>query len=281
MLNPLSFLKHPVLLSLYFIATSAHAQTYSSAASDSLGGAGRASVEASDVNYLNPAALVHIRGRNIYSTFNTKDLSVGLSEASDQVVIPASISYFQKKYDEFPTQEVQVQEFRMSVADFVVQRFSMGLTGNINTTKINGESYNQTNGTLGFFFTPKETMGLAAVFYNVFAPKNNVPEAYRLRPQMGFGFHTIYKEFIKLRADLLSAPDDNFGNAKYMAGFETLLNEWCALRFGYQNDILAAQELLTTGIGFAGPRFTLNYGHQGNLKGRDFDRHAIDFIISF
>lgn len=281
MLNPLSFLKHPVLLSLYFIATSAHAQTYSSAASDSLGGAGRASVEASDVNYLNPAALVHIKGRNIYSTLNVKDLSVGLSEASDQVVIPASISYFQKKFDETPTLDVQVQEFRLSVADFVVQRFSMGLTGNMNTTKINGSNYNQTNGTLGFFFTPTETMGIGAVFYNVFEPKDNVPLAYRLRSQMGFGFHKIYKEFIKLRADILTAPDNSFGRSKYMAGFETLLNEWCSFRLGYQNDILASQELLTAGVGFAGPRFTLNYGHQGNLKGRDFDRHAIDFIISF
>src|ERR1700710_1174341 len=98
MLNPLSFIKHLVFLSLYFISSWCHAQTYSSAATDAVGGAGRAAVEASDINYLNPAALVHVKGRYIYSTFTKNDLSVGLSETSREVVLPASFSFFQKKF---------------------------------------------------------------------------------------------------------------------------------------------------------------------------------------
>jgi hypothetical protein len=281
MLNPLSLFKHPVFLSLYFISSWACAQTYSSAAAEAMGGAGRAAVGASDVNYLNPAALVHLKGAYLYSTWSKEDLSIGLSQTSNDVILPASLSYFQRKYENLANQDVRLQEFRLSIADFVVEKFSMGLTGNINTTKINDTNYNQTNGTLGFFFTPKDYIGLAAVFYNVFAPKDNVPEAFRLRPQIAAAVNAVYKDFVRVRFDVLSAPEDNFGKSTYMAGFETMLNEWSTMRLGYQNDIMASQELLTAGFGFTGPIFAMNYAHQGNLKGKDFDRHSIDLVISF
>lgn len=281
MLNPLSLFKHSVFLSLYFISSWSQAQTYSSASSDAVGGAGRAAVEAGDVNYLNPAALVHLKGRYIYTTYSKDELSIGLSETSREVVLPASFSYLQRKLENTGSEEVQQSEFRLSVADFVTEKFSIGLTGNIDTTKINAINYNQTNGSLGFFYTPFDRIGVAAVFYNVFGSNKNVPEAWQLRSQTGFGANWIYQNFLRVRLDVLSAAENNFGKSKYMGGFETLLSEWLTARMGYQNDIMASQELLTGGIGFNGPVFALNYAHQGNLKGQDFDRHSIDLLISF
>jgi hypothetical protein len=281
MLSPLSLVKRLVLLSLYFISSCAFAQTFNSAASDGLGGAGRAAVEASDVNYLNPAALVHVKGRFIYSTWSRNDLSVGLSETSKDVLLPASLSFFQRKIENPGLSDTQVQEFRLSVADFVFEKFSMGLTGNMNSTKINDVTYNQTNANLGFFFTPTPNMGFAYVLYNVFDPTLNVPDAYRLKPQMALAFNMAYKNFLRARADILSGPNNLVGKPKYAGGFETILSEWFVTRVGYQNDILASEELVTFGIGFNGPLFAMNYSHQGSMKGKDFERHAIDLLFSF
>jgi len=281
MLNPLSVLKHPVLLCFYFISSLAHAQSFSSAATDGTAGAGRAAVEAGDVNYLNPAGLVHLKGRYIYSTFSKDDLSFSLSESTREVVIPASLSYLQRKQKDSLNQDVKWQDLRLSLADFILDNFSIGVTGSQSTVDYQNFSYNQTNGNVGFFYTPLQSLGMAYVFYNVFGGKENVPEEVREQAQMGLGLHYIYKNFVRLRFDVLSANNNNFGKAAYMYGLESMLNQWLTVRLGYKNDILAGQELFTQGIGFNGPVFALNYAHQGSVKGANFDRHSIDLLFSF
>jgi hypothetical protein len=281
MLNPLSVLKHPVLLSLYFISSLAHAQSFSSAATDGVAGAGRAAVEAGDVNYLNPAGLVHLKGRYIYATGSKDDLSLSLSESSREVVVPASLSYLQRKAKDSADQDVKWKDMRLSLADFIVEKLSMGITGTMSTVDYKTSSYNQTNGHLGLFYTPNDHFGLAYVFYNLFGGKDTVPEEVRDESQMAVGLNFIYKNFVRYRFDVLSAKNNNFGKPAYMMGIETLLNEWLVFRVGYKNDILASQELFTQGIGFRGPIFSVDYAHQGSVKGANFDRHSIDLSISF
>jgi len=281
MLNPLSSLKHPVLLSLYFISSFAHAQSFSSAATDSVGGAGRAAVEAGDVNYLNPAGLVHLKGRYIYSTISKEDLSFSLSESTREVVVPASLSYLQRKQKDSTDQDVKWQDVRLSLADFLFEKLSMGVTGTMTKVDYKTSTYNQTNGHLGFFYTPMDNFGVGYVFYNVFGGKDRVPEEVRDQSQMGLGLNYIYKNLIRYRFDVLSAGNNNYGKPAYMMGLESILNEWLEFRLGYRNDILANQELITAGLGFNGPIFSVNYAHQGSIKGANFDRHSIDLLISF
>ncbi|MGZ3743812.1 MAG: hypothetical protein ACXWRA_08170 [Pseudobdellovibrionaceae bacterium] len=281
MLNPLSVLKLPVLICLYFISSLAQAQSFSTAATDGVGGAGRAAVEAGDVNYLNPASLVHLKGRFIDSTFNKDDLALSLSESSREVLVPACLSYFQRKITDNFQREIRWQETRLSLADFVIDKLSMGLTGILDSVKVNELTYNQTNGNLGFFFTPTDKFGLGWVFYNIFQGNQNIPEELRFQPKMGVGLNYIYKGFLRYRLDALSANNNNFGKPTYMTGIETLFNEWLVFRLGYQNDILAERELVAEGVGFNGPVFSVNYSHQGSIKGPNFDRHSIDLLFSF
>jgi hypothetical protein len=281
MLNPLSVLKHSVLMCLYFISSLVHAQSFSSAATDGVAGAGRAAVESGDVNYLNPAGLVHLKNRFIFLTLSKEELSLSLSEASRDVVVPASLSFFQRKITDSFQDEIRWQETRLSLADFITEKLSMGLTGILSSVKVKELNYNQTNGNLGFFFTPTDKFGLGYVFYNVFGVNENTPEEFRFLPKMGAGVNYIYKGFMRCRMDVLSADNNNFGKPVYMAGIETLLNEWMVFRLGYQNDILISREIITEGLGFNGPVFFLNYAHQGSTKGANFDRHSIDLSFSF
>lgn len=266
---------------LYFISSLAHAQSFSSAATDGVAGAGRAAVEAGDVNYLNPAGLVHLKGRYIYSTFSKDDLSFSLSESSREVVVPASLSYLQRKSLDSTNQEIKSHDTRLSLADFVVEKVSMGITGTMSSVDYKDHAYSQTNGNLGLFYTPTDKLGLAYVFYNIFGGKDTIPEEIREESQMAVGFNYIYKGFMRYRFDVLSAKNNNFGKPAYMMGLESILNEWVVFRLGYRNDILASQELITEGIGFNGPIFSLNYAHQGSIKGANFDRHSIDLLFSF
>lgn len=282
MLNPLSVLiKLPVLLCFYFTSSLASAQIFSSAATSATGGAGRAAVEPNDVNYLNPAGLVHLKGRYIYSTFSKEDLSVGLSETDRSVILPASFSYRQSRYEDRLNRTIEVKESRLSIADFIVEKASIGLTGNMNSTKIDDRSYGQTNGNIGLFYTPTQSFGLGYVFYNVFGPRENIPTEIQLQAQMGFGLNYVFREFLRYRFDVLSAPNNDFGHSTYSTGFETFVNPWILARLGYQIDVLTSQELFTQGLGFRGPVFSVNYAHQGSAKGPDFDRHSIDLLISF
>lgn len=281
MLNPLSVIKHPVLLSFYFISSLAHAQNFSSASTAAVGGAGRAAVEAGDVNYLNPAGLVHLKGRSVFATYSKEDLFLGLSESSREVMVPASLSYFQRKTKDTLGRELRWQETRLSIADFVTSRFSMGVTAIMSSVKFNDSSYDQSDGNLGFFYTPTDKFGIAAVFYHVFSGSEKVPEEVRFKPETAFGLNYIYQNFLRLRGDVKSGASNNFGKPTYMMGLESLLNEWVVFRLGYQHNILASQELVTTGFGFNGPVFSANYSYQGTLKGANFDRHSIDLSFSF
>lgn len=268
-------------MSFYFISSLAHAQSFSSAATDGVAGASRAAVEAGDVNYLNPAGLVHLKGRFIFSTLSKNDLSFSLTESTREVVVPASLSYLQRKTLDSADHEVKWKDTRLSLADFVTEKISVGITGSMSSVEYKDQPYNQTNGNLGLFYTPTDRFGLAYVFYKVFGGKDNVPAEVRQESQMAVGLNSIFKGFLRYRFDVLSAGNNNFGKPAYMTGVESLVNEWISIRLGYKNDILASQELFTQGMGFNGPMFSLNYAHQGSIKGANFDRHSIDLSFSF
>lgn len=281
MLSPLSVLKHSVLLSLYFISSYAHAQIFSSPATSGTGGAGRAAVEAGDVNYLNPAALVHMKGRTLYTMYSKEDLFVGLSESSRDVVIPASFSYRQTRYDDALNRAFQIQESRLSIADFLMNKASIGLTGIVNSSKIDGQTYNQNNGNIGFFYTPTDHFGLAYIVYDIFGAKDEIPEEVRLEQKMGFALNYVFRKFLRYRLDIVTNRNSDFGHSAYMTGVETFVNEWVIARVGYQKDTFTSRELITEGLGFRGPVFSMNYAHEGSFKGPDFDKHSIDLSISF
>src|SRR5207253_11414009 len=147
----------------------------------------------------------------IFSTLSKEDLSFSLTESTRDVLIPASLSYFQRNITDDPTHVLKWQETRLSLADFVVDKLSFGITGILSSVKINEVNYNQTNGHLGFFYTPTDMLGLGLVFYNVFGVNELVPEEVRFQPKIGAGVNYIYRGFVRYRFDVISADKDSFG----------------------------------------------------------------------
>lgn len=274
MLRPLSLLKKTILFFLVHVsAGAALAQVFNSSVSSATGGTGRASVEASDATYLNPSALVHLKGTYFYSSFAEKEFAITLTDNSPSSTMPASLGFVQKKSD-LSQGELTVQDISLSLAEFVMDRWSMGLTGHYYSLSAPGNSYRQINADVGLMFTPKAHIGLALVGYNLFGENTDIPEGFRPKRSVGAGFNYIYQTMARFRLDATS-------ESVFMGGLESYLNDFIIVRLGYQEDTDDNRRLGTGGVAFKGPRFALNYAYQGNPENSADYRHSVDLEIPF
>lgn len=271
---PLSLVKHPVFLIIYLIANLANAQEYNSSISAATAGTGRAAVEAADAAFLNPAALVHLRGHFLYGNFAENDFAVVLGDSSAESFLPSALAYKQKTKLRVGTQEWKESDISLSLAEFAKDKWAMGLTAHYLEFQGPTSSYRNINADLGLLYTPVAHIGWAAVVYNVMGEDKDIPEALRPETHFGLGFNYIYHSMVRFRADLTT-------KSEYLAGLETYLNRFIITRFGYGNNTDLKREILTAGAGFKGPRFAVNYAYQGSLEKSGDYRHSVDLEIPF
>lgn len=269
--RPLSLLKLTVLCFVVLGPHSAWAQVFNSSTSAATGLTGRAAVEAGDSVYLNPSSLAHLRGRHFYAAYSEKELAFTLSDNSPDATIPAALGYFQR---EFSPGNEKLSALSLALAEFGGRRFSFGLTGHFYSMKDSQHSHNQINADLGMMFTPTANMGLALVAYNLLGEESAVPSYLRPRRSVGVGFNYVYKNFARFRVDVSTL--DQIG-----LGVETFLNKFIVTRLGYFNDWDSDRDILSLGVGFKGPKFTLNYAYQANIQNSSDSRHSVDLTIPF
>lgn len=269
-----------LLISVYLTGCTAFAQVYNSSVAAATAGSGRAAIEPGDALFLNPATLVHLREKKFFSSFAKSEMAFSLSDNSEDAAIPGGLGFLQTK-SEAGGITIRNQDLHLSVAEVFLPKFSFGITAHYFKSDVNEARFSQTNADGGFLFTPNEHSGIAVVGYNFFGQRTDVPEAVRLKPSLAFAYHYIYKSFIRLRADLISAPDYNFGQSTLALGYETFFSQWLIWRLGYQYNKLLDRNMATTGLGFDGPRFKINYAYQLNTKDSGDYRHSIDLVIPF
>lgn len=272
--HPLSSIKKlSVFLFVYLIVNVATAQVYNSSISAAAGGTGRAAVEAGDAAFLNPGTLVHLRGLYLFSSFAKDEFAVSISDNSEESFMPAALSYVQRTSDLF-SGEAKTSDVSLSLAEFVVDKWALGVTGHYYEIKLPNSSYRQVNGDLGLIYTPQPHIGWGLIGYNLVGEEDKIPEAYRPKRSVGGGFNYIYRSMVRLRVDATS--ESIFG-----AGLETYLNKFLITRLGYSSDTDDKRELITAGAGFKGPKFALNYAYQGNPQNSGDYRHSVDLEIPF
>lgn len=267
------FGKLPVFLLIQGIAIMASAQVYNSSISAAAGGTGRGAVEASDAVYLNSAALVHLKGHNITSSFAENQFAISISDNSEESSLPASFAYVQKDVD-FPTSRYTEHNFMLALAEFARDKLSMGITGHYLEQRFEERNYYTPNIDVAILYTPTGSTGLGVIGYNLLGAPDSVPEFLRRKSSMAVGFNYIYRAMMRLG---LEASTDS----RVMTGLETFINRFVITRFGYQNHINDKRELLTAGLGFKGPRFAINYAYQGNTGNSGDYRHSVDLEIPF
>lgn len=265
---------------LQLTASTALAQTSSSAVSAATGGTGRASVEASDIHSLNPAMLVHLRDRDLHSTIRGNAVSVGITDNARDSVIPAGLAWRQDRTENRGL-ETKTQDLRLSLADVVKGNFSMGVTGKQYIVSRGEPSWRQVNADVGFAWIPTRRIGLGLVFSDVSGVRDDVPSDIVLRPRSALGFSYLWSEFGRFRADLVSGAGNNFGKSAFLVGYEASTTQFFVVRLGAGTDAESSRDIASAGFGFDLPRFRLNYGAQTVVRGERETWHSVDLGIPF
>lgn len=281
--NQLKSVLHICVLLFFSPIALGAATTFQSATSKGTGGTGRAAIDPIDVISLNPAGLPHLLGRHFSVSTHYKVLSLGISDNTKESIIPGGIAYVRKNIEESP--DTISQDFRVSLGEFWKDRWAVGLSVHYSDTKILDKIYNQVNGDVGVTYTPHADLGLSLVATDLAPVSEDIPEIYRNEAKIALGSYLIYKNFFRIRADMISNIVRKSNKLTYALGAESYIESWLVFRAGGARDELNEETWGTLGLGFLGPRFYINYAWEKTVARaeivEDRNLHSIDLGIPF
>jgi hypothetical protein len=277
------------LLMGLLLLTSFSSQAYVGSVSAATGETGRAAVEASESPFGNPAALAFLNGYYFGAGYgashqnragNAQDLSVSLTDNMKDTVVPTSFSYVQNtSRPEGVSDDVMGRTFKLSFGNFIRPGFAFGLGINHQDDRPPQDHYIQTNVQTGVLWAPNKDFGAALTFENLVPPNTDIPEAFRLKQTTGAGVSYNFKRFVRLKGDLVSASNNNFGKPTLAFGMESYMNRWMILRWGLQRQNELDANLYTAGIGFIGPKFGFHYAYENSPQNESLSRHSVDLAV--
>lgn len=263
------------------------AWSYVGAVSSATAEAGRASIEATDSPFMNPASIAFLRGyfftagvanTGYENSARAESLALSITDNMPDTIIPTSVGYLQSKTD-FASSEQAHRDFRLSFGNFYVPKLAMGLGLKYSDDQMAEKRDTQTNLDWGFLWGPNANLGIALVFENILGAARNIPQERRLEPQSSLGLSYIYKKFARFRLDALSASGNNWGKPTLAGGIESYMNQWFILRIGAQRRQKEAANAYSAGIGFAGPKLQVHYAYFVSPDLEDLTRHSVDLAI--
>jgi hypothetical protein len=266
-------------LMVYFSSSLATAQIYNSSVTQGTAGTGRAAIDVGNGSFINPATLVHLRGNQILLSQSKNEFAASISENSREIIFPGALGYVQRKFD-VPGEPV-MHDIRLTLAEAITGKLTFGLTAHYYQLRQDDTHFQQINGDYGLLYTPSPVLGLALVGYDILGEKEELPQAYRLSPKVGLGFNWLYNQTMRLRGDIISAPNNNFNKLTRMLGYEVYLNKWILARLGYQEDAVNEANYGSLGFGLDLPRFDINYAFFSELPRNEYERHSIDLALTF
>jgi len=267
------------------------AGTFSGPTSTALGGAGAAGVHILEASHTNPATLPHVRGYYLGFLYNSlssrqeggslassfADMGILLTDASEEVLVPATISYIKGSGIEADA-EFDETEIHVGLGFKVVKMLSMGLSvERFTRAQRNGAEFLDHNVSLGTLLTPRKNLGFALVFHDMLNTRN-----IQMNPTTTLGAFWMYETFLKVYFDWSQPQKNNPSRREIIAtGIESIpIGHGIAIRTGGRWDQFIGKRYMTTGLGWDGPNLSANYGYEKNL---DFDeyRHLVDMRVQF
>jgi hypothetical protein len=280
-----------IVVCFFLSAFSSWAAPYSGAVMAGTAGSGRASVEATDSPFLNPATLPFVKGYNFTSSYSasssstdegaggTTDLSLGLMDNMKDTVVPTALSYVQGTTTLADQSRIISKDIRLALGQRVSQRFSFGLAGHYKNDRTDFDSYGQGNLTLAGALALTDDLALGLIYDDFLPPPGSLPEAFKIRASTGIGISHNYKRVIRSKLDIVTAANNNYGKPTISGGVETYMNKWLILRVGLAHNYQKKADLFAGGIGFKGPKFGIHYAYQNAPEDQSLSRHSVDLAI--
>ncbi len=247
---------------------------------------GRAAVVPGETSLLNPAGIVHLRGHyltlsgmqaNPPSGPKTEVYDVSISENEVDSVVPASLYYSQGNYSDPDRGDIAEKYFHLAFSNMLFDRFSVGFGLHHLEQRLLEQGYNQNNLDIGTLLIPFDDFGVGIVFYNFISTDAVVPETLHEKSYQALAMNYVFQEFLRARLDFV-AKGSQLGTS---FGIESFINKFIAVRLGYGQNVEDRSVVVGAGLGFKGPRFSLDYGYQ-NLAGlQKGATHMVDIVLSF
>lgn len=269
-------MKRFLLISLLFPFFSFSFETRSSV-SIGTGGAGVASLDIGEATFLNPASIMHLKGRQFFSTLQSDLFAVSLLENDRSSALPGAVSYAKQK---------RTEAFGFSLADFVLKNFAIGATLNYlqlspdPREELNRKRFSTFNGSLGVSWNLSRQFGLGASFENIAEIPEEFVRLSGLTPRTRAGLNYIYKDWFRLRFDAVTTTNNRFSDLTPQAGFESYFGRWVIGRVGW-SQIPGYDDSWSGGIGFSLPKFKIDYATAWISAETNEIRHSVDLGLTF
>jgi hypothetical protein len=282
--------KFLVLYCLCFSFTSATSWALATSSTSVLGanstataGAGHAIIDTSEAPSLNPASIPFTKGYFLNTDYsflnNGNGFNIALTDNLIDTVLPTSVIYTQINGKTALNQDFVQQQGQLEFANFYRKSLSIGLGGRYQADSVFQSQWTQTNLFMGAIYSINSRFNVALVFDNLLNTDSNIPVAYRLNPGTSAGVAYNYMKIVRLRADVSTATNNSMGQPTLSAGAESFINKFLVIRAGVNKNYESNMDGSGAGIGFIGPKFSLNYGYFNCTEDQRLSRQAVDFAV--
>ncbi len=277
-------------LLVLFLPCVSLAQIFTPTIASGTGGAGRAAIDGGESAFMNPASTAHLRNYFVGLHYNRADhpsegdysrYALQIGDGTDGNLIRGAATYYKNSIEFRGGGSRTDQDFQIGVAGFAASSFAMGLSAHYLQQSGQGRDDTQINSNFGVIWTPAERFGLAFVAYD-FAPVS--PDVYpgrRLNLSMALGAQYVVSEFFRVRADLVR-PDRQVWSEyrqNVQVGLESLFANMFVFRAGYGAMEVDNQSVVTASLGYKGPRLSLDYSFQKDIRSEGNVRHFVDLWL--
>ncbi len=280
-----------ILVSLVLLSFNAKSQVFTPTIAGAMGGAGRAAVDGGESAFMNPASIAHLRDYFVGLHYERGEhpregdfsrYAIQISDGTSSL-IPGGASIYRQKIDLPDGAGSRTdQDIQAGIAGFVMPKFALGLSGHYFTQSGQGRDNAQWNGTLGAIFSPADDLGIGLVGYDIAPIATDALMDRRLTPTFALGCHYVFSELLRIRLDFVR-PDIQPAFADHrinvMGGIESFFATTFVFRLGAQALETADQMNLTAGFGYHGPRLSLDYSFQKDIRSAGGVRHLIDLWL--
>lgn len=253
---------------LFFNIFSSNVYALPSAISEATGGLGIASIATQDSLTLNPATLVHLRGRFIAITTSEGDRQISLTDNIQESLFPGGL-FFQTH----ESNDLSTESWGLTFAEFINEKWACGFNAQFIKMTYMKTVYNDQQFDLGCIITPTGNLGIGLVAKNVNGENEKIPSVLRTKSIYGAGLNYLFNEALRFRLDQLDQLT--------AIGLEKVFDEFFVVRLGTQLNQKSKESWNTAGLAFAGPRFHINYAYRVASKNSEDFRHTVDFVVPF
>lgn len=251
------------------------------AVSTATGGSGLAAVEPVDGLLKNPAFIRDLLNRNFAYNYAPDQWAITVSDNSPDSLFPAALQIINTRETNMNRQKLGLTFAAPRLKTLVVGATAAMVSYDHNPNLTTAEKFHQGVVDVGATLAISNDIGLGFVANKVGSTKIDLAENLQLQRTMAMGLSYTYANFIRLRFDVESGPDNVTDRLVYMFGMENFINDWIVARLGYQNNNVVFKNYGTMGLGFVGPQFGLHYAYISDVSGGRDQKHLIDLAIPF